>query len=117
MKHKSKGKLRKSFNNKLQRWSYPKVMTKAEGMCEEGGVRLIRINPAYTSQTCHMCGVRDRSARNGEIFMCKNPACYNFQKKIDADWNAAVNILTKRLAVLGMHRGHKTGTVLVMRNK
>ncbi len=116
VKHKSKGKLRKSFNNKLQRWSYPKVMTKAAGMCEEGGVRLVRINPAYTSQTCHMCGVRDKSARNGEIFVCKNPACYNFQKKTDADWNGAVNILRKGLAILGMHRGYKTRTVLCQDN-
>jgi putative transposase len=95
VKHESKGKIRKSFNNKLQRWTYPQIINKLSRACEEAGVRLIRIDPAYTSQTCNCCKVRDKSARNGEIFKCDNPKCKNHQKKIDADWNAAMNIKSK----------------------
>ncbi len=53
----SKGKFRKRFNNKLQRWSYPKVLDKLSTLCEESGVQLIKVPPQYTSQRCSTCGV------------------------------------------------------------
>jgi IS605 OrfB family transposase len=42
-------KFSKKFNNKLQRWSYPKVLDKLSAVCEEKGVVLERVNPTYTS--------------------------------------------------------------------
>ena len=88
VKHKSKGKIRKEFNNKLQRWTYPKILKKLEMMSEESGVHFLKIDPAFTSQTCSRCHILDKSSRSGEFFKCKHCGL-----EIDADYNAALNIL------------------------
>jgi len=87
VKHKSRGQMSKKFNNKLQRWSYPKVLGKLASVCEEAGLTFTKVNPAYTSQTCSACGVQDRASRKGKAFACT--ACDN---RMDADLNAAINI-------------------------
>lgn len=86
VKKNSKGKIRKKFNNKLQRWSYSKVLNKLQNMTEEAGVILTKVNSAHTSQKCCKCGVICKSNRKGEIYKC---ACGN---NIDADFNAAINL-------------------------
>ena len=86
VKHKSK--FSKKFNNKLQRWSYPKVMSKLERLSETEGFRLVKIAPAYTSQRCHFCGTVDKSSRQGEKYHCRTCG-----EECDADINAAINIL------------------------
>lgn len=85
VKHKSI--FSRKFNNKLQRWSYRKTIGKLERLCEENGVLLTKVDPAYTSQTCHQCGVVEKENRHGEIYTC---SC---GLETDADYNAAVNIL------------------------
>lgn len=87
VKHKSKGKIRKKFNGKLQRWTYPKVLEKLSMLCEEGGILFTKIPPQYTSQCCSKCGVICKSNRKGEVYKC---VCGNI---MDADLNAARNIL------------------------
>jgi len=88
VKHKSKGKIRKKFNNKLQRWSYRKVLDKLSRVCEELGIIFTAVNPAYTSQTCSKCGAIHKDSRKGEKFLCV--VC---GMGMDADYNAAINIL------------------------
>lgn len=88
VKKKSKGKIRKSFNNKLQRWSYPKVISKLERKAEEEAVQFLRVPPAYTSQTCSNCGFKHRDNRKGETFLCLSCGYSS-----DADINAAKTIL------------------------
>ncbi|RLC15365.1 MAG: hypothetical protein DRI57_12950 [Deltaproteobacteria bacterium] len=78
---------------------------------------MLRINPAYTSQICHKCGTKDKTARNGEVYRCKNPSCVNYSVETDADHNAAVNILHKGLAVTGPPTIYKTRTVLYKNNE
>jgi transposase len=35
--------------------------------------RVIRVNPAYTSQTCSACGIRDATARKSQaVFACRS---------------------------------------------
>jgi putative transposase len=87
VKHATKGRMRKKFNNKLQRWSYPKVLGKLSRVCEEAGISLVKVDPAYTSQTCSLCGHVDKTSRRGKLFICS--AC---GYETDADLNAAVNI-------------------------
>ena len=87
VKHKSKGRLHKKFNNKLQRWAYPKVLEKLAMLCEESGIIFKKIPPQYTSQRCSQCGAINKSNRRGEVYKC---ACGNV---MDADLNAAKNIL------------------------
>ena len=85
LKHKSK--LSKKTMNKMQRWLYPATRQKLERLCEENGVLLTAVNPAYTSQTCSKCGHVSRENRHGETFICLQ--CGH---EDDADINAAVNI-------------------------
>ena len=85
---KYKSKLSRKFNNYLQYWSYRTLIDKLERLSEEKGFQIIKVIPAYTSQTCSQCGTIDKSNRNGEIYQCK--VC---NMLIDADTNAAVNIL------------------------
>ena len=86
VKHKSKGRINKKFNNKLQRWSYPKVLSKLSRLTDENKVLLTAVNPAYTSQKCSSCGVTRKGNRQGETYKC---AC---GLEIDADLNAAINL-------------------------
>lgn len=85
VKHKSI--FSKKINNKLQRWSYSQTISKLDRLCEENGVLLTKVHPAYTSQTCHQCKVVKKENRNGEIYSCSCGLV------TDADYNAAVNIL------------------------
>lgn len=87
VKKHSKGKMRKTFNNKLQRWSYPKVLGKLALVCEELGILFEKVDPAYTSQTCSACGHKEKASREG-----KNFHCVSCGYETDADLNAAVNI-------------------------
>ncbi len=87
VKYKSKGKIRKSFNNKLQRWAYSDVLNKLSMLCQEKGILFKKVPPQYTSQRCCSCGVIRKSNRQGEIYEC---ACGVY---MSADVNAAKNIL------------------------
>ena len=90
IKRNTKNRIYKKFNNKLQRWSYAKVVSKLEHFCEENGILLTKINPAYTSQTCSRCGAIHSGSRNGELYKCI--VC---GYEIDADQNAAVVVLNR----------------------
>lgn len=78
----------KKLNNFLQYWSYRTVIDKLERLSEEEGFLLTKVNPAYTSQTCSKCGSCNKENRQGEHFHCKDCGM-----EIDADTNAAINIL------------------------
>jgi len=88
VKHGSKGKIHKKFNNKLQRWAYAKVLYMLSLRCEENGIYFKKVNPSYTSQICSSCGFKHRDNRKGEKFLCLKCG-----KEFDADFNAALNIL------------------------
>ena len=87
-----KRKIRKSFMNKLQRWTYSVLLNRLGLRCEREGVLLVRINPAYTSQTCSKCKNKDKKSRRGEVFKCTTCGY-----SADADYNASLNILMKHL--------------------
>jgi len=85
VKHKSE--LHKKINNKLQRWSYRKTIDKISRTCEVNGIELVKVSPAYTSQTCSCCGHIDKDSRKLEDFHCVSCGY-----EIDADINASFNI-------------------------
>lgn len=85
VKHASK--LYRKMNNKLQYWSYKQVLDKLNSLSELKGFKLIKVEPGYTSQTCSKCGQIIKANRQGELYNC---SCGLL---IDADTNAAINIL------------------------
>lgn len=67
---------------------------------EEAGKRVIKVNPAYTSQTCSRCGTRHKLNLSDRIFHC--PVC---NLELNRDVNAAINILGLGLQSIGLcHR-------------
>lgn len=59
------------------------------------GVRVIMVDPSYTSQRCNRCGYVDAGNRNGARFDCKRCAWSD-----NADHNAAMNIRDRAIASL-----------------
>jgi IS605 OrfB family transposase len=90
IKYRSKGKIRKQFNNKLQRWVYPYFLNRLGQRCEAVGVQYRKVDPSYTSQTCNLCGFVHKSNRVSEKFKCGSCGHTN-----DADLNASLNILNR----------------------
>jgi len=53
------------------------------------GGRLVKVNPAYTSQTCSVCGTVDKTSRENQATF----RCVHCGHESNADTNAAKNIL------------------------
>jgi putative transposase len=54
------------------------------------GTRLVKVNPAYTSQRCSACGfVTEGNRESQSVFVCKAAGCGH---RAHADVNAAINI-------------------------
>ena len=67
------------------------------GKARYTGTRLVKVNPAYTSQRCDLCGhVAPDNRESQAVFRCT--ACGH---RAHADANAAKNILAAGLAVTG----------------
>jgi len=87
----SQGPLAKSIHDAAWSLFFVLLFVKAE----EAGRTAIKVNPAYTSQTCHRCGTREKKVLSERWHDCKNCGF-----KTHRDHNAALNILT-----VGLH-GH-----------
>ena len=61
--------------------------------CKKNGIKCVKVDPAYTSQTCHQCGKCDKNSRNKEKYSCTNKEC---KLNYHADHNAAIEILTNK---------------------
>jgi putative transposase len=56
------------------------------------GGTVIKVNPAYSSQTCLVCGHVDRESRTGDRFKCTNSSCTH---EDHADSNGAKIVLSR----------------------
>lgn len=61
----------------------------------EAGKRAVKINPAYTSQTCSECGTRQKLKLSDRMYHC---SCCNLS--LDRDHNAALNVLSLGMQTL-----------------
>jgi putative transposase len=77
----------REFQAKFQRWTYPGLVKRVKLASERLGVQVEEVNPAFSSQTCSRCGIKDKNSRKGEVF-----ACTSCGYESDADINASVNI-------------------------
>ena len=64
---------------------------------ESAGRQLIKVNPAYTSQTCSNCGYREVKKLSDRVHHCSSCGLV-----LDRDHNAAINILTLGTQSLGI---------------
>ena len=61
--------------------------------CKKNGIKCVKVDPAYTSQTCHQCGKCDKNSRNKEKYSCTNEQC---KLNYHADQNASIEVLTNK---------------------
>lgn len=82
----------------LQDASWNQLIEQTRYKAENAGRKFAQINPAYTSQTCRICGYCDKVNRQTQaVFECIR--CHHTE---NADLNAAKNILTAGLRSLGI---------------
>ena len=74
----------KRLRSRLHRWSFRELQTLIEYKAENEGLRVVHVNPAYSSQTCSVCGLL--GSRQGSHFKC---SCRHQQH---SDWNASRNL-------------------------
>jgi len=71
----------------MRSWTYTEIFGKLGRLCEDTGVQIIKVPPAFTSQRCSCCGWVQKANRKGEMFKCKKCGF-----AANADLNASRNI-------------------------
>jgi len=89
--HSARGRSRR-MNRRLSSWPRKEIHRQIEYKAVLAGVPIIKVNPAWTSKTCPVCGARRRD-RVGKVFVCL--MC---DWEMDRQINAGLNILKTALA-------------------
>lgn len=76
------------FPKFLRHWTYYDLQQKIEAKAKENGIRILKIDPSYTSQRCSKCGHIDSSNRPSQAVFC----CTKCGFKANADFNASQNL-------------------------
>lgn len=77
-------KMGKKVRSRLHRWAFHQLQTMIQYKAESHGLQILYVNPAYSSQTCSLCG--QTGERNRHLFTC---SCGNQQH---SDLNASRNL-------------------------
>ncbi len=81
----------RQLRRELHSWAFYDLQQKLEYKATLAGVAVFYVNPAYTSQTCSVCGHCERANRKSQSeFSCKSCGA-----QLHADQNAAINIAAK----------------------
>ena len=86
----------KNFRKAMAPWTVRQCARRIEDKASENRVHLIKVDPAYTSQTCPHCRKVSKENRKGEVFKCVSCGYTG-----DADTVGALNILLKTKETLG----------------
>lgn len=82
----------KRMRTRLHRWSFRQLQTFIQYKAEAKGIRVLYVNPAYSSQECSLCGCL--GVRERHLFKC---SCGNQQH---ADCNGSLNLCRFALSTL-----------------
>jgi len=77
----------------LKNWDYFNLQTKIEYKAKMAGIKVIKINPKYTSQRCSKCGYIHKNNRETQSQF----KCLSCNFKANADYNASQNIATENI--------------------
>lgn len=83
----------KRGNQKLHQWAFSKITNLITYKAKELGIKVVKIDEAYTSQTCPKCGNRKKSVDRNYICKCG----FRYHR----DGVGAINILRKYQGLLG----------------
>lgn len=83
----------KRMRTRLHRWAFAQLQTMIEYKAGSYGLRVLYVNPAYSSQTCSLCGCLGERQR--DLFTC---SCGNKQH---SDLNASRNLCKFALSIGG----------------
>ncbi len=93
----------KTERRRSNSWAFFQLRTFLDYKALGAGVEVIKVSPAYTSQTCHKClhihPVKGKSYRSGKTFSCGHCHC-----SVDADFNGA-NVIKLLGASVNSPRG------------
>ncbi|MDA8315915.1 MAG: transposase [Actinomycetota bacterium] len=93
------------LNRAILDQGWGRLLRRVEDKAGASGVVVVRVDPAYTSQTCARCGHVARESRESQaVFSCV--ACGHANH---ADLNAAANILARGISPLASTPGHGAG--------
>jgi IS605 OrfB family transposase len=81
------------FPKMLRHWTYYDLQQKIEYKAEEKGIKVVKVNPKYTSQRCSQCGYIDKGNRPDQ----KTFQCLKCGFKHNADYNASQNLSIKNI--------------------
>ncbi len=93
-----RGKKQKNVEKKrrLHAWTFEQLYSFIAYKAQERGIRVERIDPRHTSQTCSRCGYQHRANRRSQsLFLCRTCGY-----QLNADLNASYNIQEKYLTSL-----------------
>lgn len=82
--------------NMLNQWPFSQLQEFTAYKAAAKGIRVVMVDPAYTSQRCNRCGYVDKGNRDRARFDCLR--CGHSD---DADHNAALNIRDRAIQTLG----------------
>ena len=87
---------KRDSKRRLHSWSFAQLYSFVQYKAQARGVRVVKIDPRHTSQTCSKCGYQARNNRRSQsVFHCRSCGY-----QLNADLNAARNIREKYLASL-----------------
>jgi putative transposase len=83
-----KGQTLSNRKHRTYNWAFKDLLTKITYKAELEGIKVISVNPAYTSQTCSVCGSKSKDNRASQSKF----HCLNCGTTLNADVNASKNI-------------------------
>ena len=87
---------KRDHKRRLHSWSFAQLYSFVEYKAQACGIRVVKIDPRHTSQTCSKCGYQARTNRRSQsVFHCRSCGY-----QLNADLNASLNIREKYLTSL-----------------